>query len=197
MKNLSKITILFFILFSMASYSDAQSFTVNNQQSSVKWNGKKVTGEHYGSINFNSGTLQAKDGQVSGGMFEMDMNSITVEDITDENTNARLKGHLKSDDFFSVNAHPVSRLNITSVKKLSGNEYEFTGNLTIKAITHPITFKATTSVNGSTLQAEGRMVVNRAQYDIKFRSGSFFQNLGDNLIYDEFTLDFKLVAQQQ
>lgn len=197
MKNLSKITILFFILFSVASYSDAQSFTVNNQQSTVKWNGKKVTGEHYGGINFKSGTLQVKDGQVSGGMFEIDMNSITVEDITDENTNARLKGHLKSDDFFSVNTHPVSKLNITGVKKLSGNEYEFNGNLTIKAITHPITFKATTSVNGSSLQAEGRMVVNRAQYDIKFRSGSFFQNLGDNLIYDEFTLDFKLVAQQQ
>lgn len=196
MKNLSKITLLFFILFSMATYTHAQSFTVNNQQSTVKWNGKKVTGEHYGSINFKSGTLQVKDGQVTGGTFEMDMNSITVEDITDENTNGRLKGHLKSDDFFSVDKHPVSRLNITGVKKLSGNEYEFTGNLTIKAITHPITFKASSTVNGNTLQAEGRMVVNRALYEIKFRSGSFFQNLGDNLIYDEFTLDFKLVAQQ-
>lgn len=197
MKNLSQIFILFFILFGVSVYSHAQSFTVNTQQSSVKWNGKKVTGEHYGSINFKSGTLQVKDGQVSGGTFEMDMTSITVEDITDENTNGRLKGHLKSDDFFSVEAHPVSKLNITGVKKLSGNEYEFSGNLTIKAITHPVTFKATTSVIGNTLKAEGIMVVNRARYDIKFRSASFFQNLGDNLIYDDFTLDFKMVAQQQ
>lgn len=197
MKNLLKFTFLFFILFSVASYTHAQSFTVNNQQSSVKWNGKKVTGEHYGSINFKNGTLQVKDSQITGGMFEMDMNSITVEDITDENTNGRLKGHLKSDDFFSVEKHPVSTFNITGVKKLSGNEFEYTGNLTIKAITHPITFKATTTVSGNTLRAEGKMVVNRAKYDIKFRSASFFQNLGDNLIYDDFTLDFKLVAQQQ
>jgi polyisoprenoid-binding protein YceI len=197
MKTIKKLTAIAFILFGMVAYTNAQSFVVSKDQSIVKWNGKKVGGEHYGTIKFSSGTLQVSNGQVNTGVFEMDMTSIVCEDITNEGTNQRLVNHLKSDDFFSVESHPTSRMTITGVKKTSGNDYEFSGNLTIKGITNPITFKATTEVSGSTLRASGVMVVDRAKYDIKFRSGSFFQNLGDNLIYDDFTLDFSLVANAQ
>lgn len=197
MKTVKKLVAISFILFGIVTFSHAQSFVVNKDQSTVKWNGKKVGGEHYGTIKFSSGTLQVNNGQVSTGVFEMDMTSIVCEDITNEGTNQRLVNHLKSDDFFSVESNPTSRMSITGVKKTSGNEYEFSGNLTIKGITNPITFKATTDVSGSTLRASGVMVVDRAKYDIKFRSGSFFQNLGDNLIYDDFTLDFSLVANVQ
>lgn len=197
MKTVKKLAAISFILLGIVTFSYAQSFVVNKDQSTVKWNGKKVGGEHYGTIKFSSGTLQVNNGQVSTGVFEMDMTSIVCEDITNEGTNQRLVNHLKSDDFFSVESNPTSRMSITGVKKTSGNEYEFSGNLTIKGITNPITFKATTDVSGSTLRASGVMVVDRAKYDIKFRSGSFFQNLGDNLIYDDFTLDFSLVANVQ
>lgn len=197
MKTIKKFTAIAFILFGVVSFTYAQSFVVNKDQSTVKWNGKKVGGEHYGTIKFVGGTLQVSNGQVNTGVFEMDMSSIVCEDITNPGTNQKLVGHLKSDDFFSVETHPTSRMTITGVKKTSGNEYEFTGNLTIKGITNPITFKATSEVSGSTLKASGVMVVDRAKYDIKFRSGSFFQNLGDNLIYDDFTLDFSLVANVQ
>lgn len=197
MKKLLRLSSIFFLLFSIAFFSQAQSFVVNKNASQVKWNGKKVTGEHHGTINLANGTLQVANGQVASGSFEMDMASIVNEDLTDAGYNKRLVDHLKSDDFFSVENHPVSRLTISSVKKLGGNEYEYTGNLTIKGITNPVTFTANTSVNGNALKAEGKMVVNRTKYDIKFRSGTFFQNLGDNLIYDDFTLDFTLVANAQ
>lgn len=190
-------TVLVAILLGTATIVSAQSFSVNKDQSKVRWNGKKVSGEHYGTIEFSSGMLQVNNGQVASGSFEINMNSIVCEDITNPGTNAKLVGHLKSDDFFSADKFPVSRMEIKSVKKTSGNEFEYTGNLTIKGITHPVTFTASTTVEGKTLKASGKIVIDRTKYDIRFRSGSFFQNLGDNMIYDDFTLDFTMVANTQ
>ncbi|HAX95047.1 MAG TPA: lipid-binding protein [Prolixibacteraceae bacterium] len=195
MKTLSAITLSVFLFFGAAQISVAQDFNVNTSQSAVKWNGKKVTGEHYGTIKLKSGSLKVANGQVTGGNFEMDMNSIVCEDLTNQDMNARLVGHLKSDDFFSVEKHGTSKFVLSNVKKVSGNEYEFTGNLTIKGITHPVTFEANTEVNGNQLKANGKITVDRTKYDIRFRSGKFFSDLGDNLIYDDFTLDFNLTAQ--
>jgi polyisoprenoid-binding protein YceI len=105
-----------------------------------------------------------------------------------------LVGHLKSDDFFSVEKHPVSKFEIKDVKHKSGNQYTLTGDLTIKDITHPVSFDAAVDVKDKQLTAKGKMEVDRTLYDIKFRSGRFFSGLGDNLIYDTFTLDFDIVA---
>lgn len=197
MKTVKKLVALTLVLLSVLTIAHSQNFVVNKNQSTVKWNGKKVGGEHYGTIKFNTGSLQVNNGQVSTGVFEIDMNSIVCDDITSEASNQRLVNHLKSDDFFSVSTHPTSRFSVTGVRKLSGNEYEYTGNMTIKGITHPVTFKAITEVDGSTLRASGTMVIDRAKFDVRFGSGSFFQNLGDRLIYDDFTLDFNLVANAQ
>ena len=122
------------------------------------------------------------------------MNTIVVQDIKDAGTNGKLTGHLKSDDFFGVEKFPVSSLVLTGVKKLSGDNYEFTGNLTIKGITHPLTFTAMSVLKGNSLHSTGKITINRAKYDIRYGSGSFFQGLGDKMIYDDFTLEFNLVA---
>ncbi len=197
MKTIKKLVAITFILLGAIAIAQAQIFVVNKNQSTVKWNGKKVGGEHYGTIKFNNGSLQLNNGQISTAVFEIDMNSIVCDDITNEGSNQRLVNHLKSDDFFSVSTHPTSRFSLSRVRKLSGNEFEYTGNMTIKGITHPVTFNATTEVNGSTLRASGTMVIDRAKFDVRFGSGSFFQNLGERLIYDDFTLDFNIVANTQ
>lgn len=197
MKSFRKIFAIAVIMMGIAGVTQAQTFVVNKDQSQVKWNGKKVSGEHYGTIEFSGGALQVTNGQISSGTFEINMNSIVCEDITNPATNAKLVGHLKSDDFFSTDKFPTSKMAITSVRKVTGNDYEYTGNLTIKGISHPVTFTTQTVVEGSTLKATGKIVIDRTKYDIRFRSGSFFQNLGDNLIYDDFTLDFNMVANTQ
>jgi polyisoprenoid-binding protein YceI len=122
------------------------------------------------------------------------MTSILNEDIKDAAMNGRLVGHLRSDDFFSVEKFPVSRLQLREIKNLTGNEVEYTGDLTIKGITHPVTFRAITVVDGNILKANGKITVNRAKYDVRYGSGAFFSNLGDKLIYDDFTLDFSIEA---
>ncbi len=157
-----------------------------------------MTGSHNGSISITGGDLQVDGSTLKGGSFTVDTRTMTVEDIKDANGNARLLNHLKSDDFFSVEKHPSAAFAITSAKKKSGNEYDITGNLTIKGITQPVTFlpPATVVVNGSQLNAKATIKIDRTKFDIKYRSNSFFQNLGDKAIYDDFTLDVELVANK-
>lgn len=173
----------------------ASSYVVDASSSTVKWQGKKVTGEHHGSIDLKSGTLDVEDNSILGGTIVMDMQSISDEDLTDEGYNKKLVGHLKSDDFFSVANYPTAKLVLTDVKK-SGNDYNFTGDLTIKGITHSVSFTGKATDAGDKIKVEGSMIVDRSKYNIKFRSASFFENLGDKLIYDDFTLDFVLLAKK-
>jgi polyisoprenoid-binding protein YceI len=196
MKTTGKLlgTIAFAFIFSLASI--AGNYEIDKNKSEVKWNGKKVTGEHYGTIQLKHGTVKVKDGKIAGGTFVMDMTSIVNEDISNESMNAKLVGHLKSDDFFSVEKHPAARLVLKEVKHKGGDDYTFTGHLTIKEITHPVTFATTSSIKDGKLASKGKIEVDRTLYDIKFRSGKFFPDLGDNLIYDTFTLDFDVVAME-
>jgi polyisoprenoid-binding protein YceI len=202
---LKKIKLLFisFLLVSAhliyANGSDKEnslSFIVNPSLSSVEWSARKVAGAHNGQINILDGQLLMQGDAIKGGEFTVDMNSITCADISDERSNTRLVNHLKSDDFFGSSIHPVSSLVIISATRKSGNEYEITGNLTIKGITNEIVFPAKIQVAQNKVTANAEITVDRTKYDIKYRSGSFFDSLGDRLIYDDFNLKVELVASQ-
>ncbi|WP_430973078.1 YceI family protein [Sunxiuqinia rutila] len=173
----------------------AGNYVVDASNSTVSWNGKKVTGEHYGSIDIKEGSLEVVDGEVKGGTVVIDMQSIKNEDLTNEEYNQKLVGHLKSDDFFSVETHPTASLVLTEVKK-SGNSYTFTGDLTIKGTTKPVSFQATSTTQSGGVTLEGKLVIDRSDYDVRYGSKSFFDNLGDKMIYDDFTLDFVVVAKK-
>lgn len=185
----TKTMALLMLALALTSTVLAGNLKVNTAKSTVQWTGKKVTGEHTGTIGIKDGTLEVENSMLTGGKIVMDMNSIVDKDLTDPAWNAKLIGHLKSDDFFGVETYPTSELVIT---KVIGNAQNYTvsGNLTIKGITNPVTFKVTASADGKSYK--GSMTIDRAKYNIKFRSKSFFENLGDNLIYDDFTLDFNI-----
>lgn len=158
--------------------------------SSIEWLGKKVTGQHTGTVNIKSGKLEMSNGKLTGGMFEIDMTSIAVTDLTG-NMKGKLEGHLASDDFFSVASYPVATVKITEAKMLDSNKYDVTADLTIKGITEPINFTAT--MNGDSATAD--ITVDRAKYNVRYGSGSFFEGLGDKMIYDNFDLSVKLVMK--
>lgn len=175
----------------------ATTYAVDTEQSVINWNGKKVTGEHYGTVKINKGTLSVDGNKLTGGTVEADMKTLTSLDLKDnENMYNRLVTHLKSDDFFSVEKHPVATFVITKATPKGGSQYDLTGNLTIKGITQPVTFPATVNITKNGVEANGKMSVDRTKYDIKFRSKSFFENLGDKAIYDDFTLEVKLLAKK-
>lgn len=187
MKNLKTYFLALTVLIAFSAYS--QDFTANTSSSTVKWTGEKVTGTHYGHIKIKEGTLKVKKNTIESGMFAIDMTTISCDDLEGE-WHDKLIGHLKSEDFFGVDKHPVSTLKITSPASFKNGEAEVKANLTIKDKTHPVTFKA--KKDGSSYTAT--IVVDRTLYDIRYGSGKFFDNLGDKTISDEFTLEVKLVA---
>ncbi|WP_262923032.1 YceI family protein [Hymenobacter cellulosilyticus] len=93
----------------------ATVYKVQPQLSTLGWVGKKVTGQHSGTIQFKSGDVEVKGNQITGGTFVIDMNSLKVTDITDADTNGKLMGHLRSDDFFSIEKNATSTFKITKI----------------------------------------------------------------------------------
>jgi len=172
----------------------ATNYKVNAAKSELTWVGKKVTGEHTGKIALKEGVITMDGAKLTGGKFVADLTSITCTDLTDKEYNGKLIGHLKSDDFFSVEKHPTATFVVTKVAPKSAGVYDVTGNLTIKGITKPTTFPVTVKTTASGAEATGTLVVDRSKYDIKYNSKSFFENLGDKMINDDFTIDVKLVA---
>jgi len=172
-------------------FAFAQEISVNTDLSELKWTGKKVTGEHWGYIQLKDASLSVKNNQIQSGVFKIDMESINNQDIENEKTNAQLIGHLKSDDFFSVDKYPVATLKIKESTPFKNGFAEIKANLTIKGITHPISFKAEQLVNGY----KAKITVDRTKYNVRYGSEKFFDNLGDNMIYDDFTLDVKIITE--
>jgi polyisoprenoid-binding protein YceI len=175
----------------------AQSFKVDNQASKIGWLAKKATGEHNGNINITNGNLQIQNNVLTAVSLDIDTRTITDIDLTEKADNDKLISTLKSETFFNADKFPKASLLTTSIVHNSGQQYTVTGKLTIKGITNDVTFPATVSVNGKKLTANAKITIDRTKYDIKFRSKSFFENLGDKVIYDNFDLDVALTANAQ
>lgn len=202
MKKYSLVIIgilLFFIGVSASDSSDSKTvYKIETEKSKVIWTAKKVSGEHTGTLSFNNGEVHVESGNILAANLKMDMNSIVCTDITNENMNQKLVGHLKSDDFFSVEKFSNSVFDATSfVKNTNDENYSVTGNLTIKGITHEVLFQATVEVVNGEMKANGTATLDRTKWEIKYGSGKFFQNLGDNMIYDDFQIEFNFVAQAE
>jgi polyisoprenoid-binding protein YceI len=164
----------------------------------VTWKATKVLGGHIGTIKFKEGSLELKEGRPTGGQFIVDMKSIVDLDLDPTGRwNKILVEHLKSEDFFSVEKHPYSEFILQESKKTSGNEYTIKGVLVIKGIKKALDFKALVQLEGDVLKASGNIVFDRTHFDMKFRSGKFFQGLGDKLIHDTVTLKIELVAKKE
>jgi polyisoprenoid-binding protein YceI len=169
----------------------AQEMSVDVSKSEIKWTGKKVSGEHWGYINLKSGSFTLENGKIVNGMFIIDMTTIVCKDLESPEWNQKLVGHLKSDDFFSVDKFETATLKINESSEFKNDVAEVKGDLTIKGITKPISFKAKKE-SGKYM---AKITVDRTKYDVKYGSGKFFDNLGDNMIDDDFTLDVKLVTK--
>jgi polyisoprenoid-binding protein YceI len=186
MKNLKSIALALVVVLSTLSVS-AQTKNINTATSSIEWLGKKVTGQHNGTVNFKDGTLVFKKNILAGGSFTVNMTSLTATDLSGE-YQGKLNGHLKADDFFGTEKYPTATLVFKKIGVKSANVYNVTADLTIKGITKPVTFELT--VNGNT--ATTTFNVDRTKYDIKYGSKSFFESIGDKAIYDEFELKVAL-----
>ena len=197
-----KIFILILSVITLTSFTiltHQDHVKVNTENSTVEWTGSKITSSHEGNINVKSGKLILDHGRLVGGEFVIDMTSINCTDLKPNEGGDKLVKHLKADDFFGVEKHPTSKLKITKVKGLkivdeNGNNYAVVADLTIKGITHSITFNANVKIKGTAFLAIAKIKIDRTKWDIKYNSGSFFDGLGDYMILDEIAFDVYLLS---
>ncbi|TAE87444.1 MAG: YceI family protein [Bacteroidetes bacterium] len=177
----------------------ANTLKVSAQESTIKWTAKKVTGEHWGNVKFSDGTVTVDGKNLTGGTFNMDMTSIDCQDLQGE-YNGKLVGHLKSDDFFAVEKFKTATLKIKSLTAIAGAKagdktHNVTADLTIKGMTHPVSFPAQIIVSKTGVIANADFDVDRTLYDIKYGSGKFFEGLGDKAINDNFNIKVRVIAK--
>ena len=167
------------------------TYKVDAASSTLTWKGYKPTGSHTGTILLQSGTIEMQDNKIKSGSFVADMSS-----IKDADGSEKLEGHLKSADFFEIEVFPTSKFEVTKTHHMDGKTH-VTGNLTIKDITKEITFEAVVVAKGKTVTLTSETFqVNRADYNIKYKSQSFFNDLKEKFINDEFDLQVTIVAKK-
>lgn len=180
-----------FIIFAALLSGEAKEVKVDTKASTIVWSGSKVIGGgHTGNISLKSGSLDIAGGKLKGGTFVIDMGTITESEGSD-----RLVGHLKSDDFFGIATNPTAEFKTSKVKANKDGGYDLTGDITIKGKTETISFPVVLKEVGSGYEATASITVDRSKFDVKYGSGSFFDDLGDKAISDEFTLEVKLVTE--
>lgn len=196
MKKLSYLFISFTLLLTttFVTMGQTQKISLKKDSGEITWKGKKVTGKkHHGKISIKEGMLHVVDGELKDINVTIDMNSIDNQDIDSEKYRNKLEGHLKSDDFFHVKQYPESHFKSTSIVKSSKeNKYYVEGNLTIKGQTHPIEFSAFFNAEENNYKAEAELTFDRSKYNVRYGSDSFFDNLGDDMIYNDIDLEINL-----
>lgn len=188
MKIISLVFALMLVVSSPSVFG--QKSKVDLTKSTVKWTGNKIGGSHNGVIRIKSGDLEVKGDEIIKGNFVIDMTSLTNTDIDDKESNQKLVGHLKSDDFFGVEKYPTSTLVVKKSTKFVNNKATVTGDLTIKGKSQEVTFDVTRNKKDYT----SRIEVDRSKYDVRYGSKSFFDNLGNKAIDDIFILDVNVVT---
>ena len=172
------------------------NYVIDNQKSVIEWKGEKFTGDHSGTIQVKSGTITMEHHMASKGNFVIDMNTINCTDMEGD-SKKDLEDHLKEDDFFSVSKFPEATFTITGctpLKDENGNNCTVKGNLTIKGIANEVSFPALITVSGHVLNAKAELKFDRTKWDIKYKSKSVFDDLGDKFIYDDISMKLNLVA---
>lgn len=184
---------VFFLMLAGLFFLNAHAqkkLTADNDKTKLEWLGEKVTGEHKGTIRLKSGWLNWENNKITNGEFLIDMTT-----LEDESDNQKLEGHLRSGDFFGVEKYPVSKLVITESSPFEKGTGTVQGQLTIKDITQPVEFRAAVQQKEDGLWFYSNIPIDRTRYDIRYGSGSFFDNLGDKTIYDEFKLKVALLMK--
>ena len=173
------------------------NYAINKMDSKIIWTGKQLsTKQHEGTINILDGDIQIDKNGFIKGEIKIDMKTINTTNLEGQWKN-KLDGHLKSPDFFDVNNYPSAYLKFRSDEKtISEGNLKFDGQLTIKGITHPISFTSKIKDADGKLTANAELTFDRSLYNVKYGSGKFFSNLGDKMILDDISVEVVVVASK-
>lgn len=171
-------------------------YSIDPSNALVKWTGRKVILKNWidtGTIGIKQITFDVKNNSIISNKFEFDMTTISAATTGAGSGQDKLSGHLKSADFFDVAKYPTSVFVARSITLASSStSFIVTGNLTIKDVTKEIAIPVAFSRVDGVIIAKGSIDIDRTKWNVKYGSGSFFDNLGNNVIDDIFNLNFEL-----
>ncbi|NCP58767.1 MAG: YceI family protein [Flavobacteriales bacterium] len=125
---------------------EADTLVLNLEKSKINWVATEMRGikRRTGIISFKDGFFFIRNGEIVGGKFTVDMETMDVTDVPLHENIARrnLLNHLRSDDFFNVAQYSISTIELTNVQKTINDSLQITGNLTIREVTKNIVFFA-------------------------------------------------------
>ena len=174
-----------------------EKYNVDIATSVLNWKGTKPLGAHDGVVSLKSGSLVIEKNELVEGEFIINMSSIANVDMKGTDGAGKIEGHLKSEDFFDVAKYPTSKFVITNVEENEDGKLAVTGNLKIKDVTKSITIPAMIATeNGVIVFTSEVFNINRADFNVKYGSKSFFDNLKDKFINDMMELSFEVKASK-
>ncbi|CAM3864812.1 YceI family protein [Mucilaginibacter galii] len=170
---------------------------IDTKASFLTWQGASLNGlinTQTGYIYISNGELMVENGQVKSGTIEVGMN--TIEDKNHGSDN-KLVNHLKDPDFFDTKRFPFSTIVITGVALVNGEDRKVTGDLTIKGITHAVTFPAKIKVKNGMVTANAQLVIDRTKWDVRYKSAKFYNNLANQTMSDSIKFYIHIIAKKQ
>ena len=178
------------------------TYKADPAQSRIEWTGTKPVGKHHGTFILKEGNLMADAGNITGGKFSIDINSLKADD-QDSVGNGKLAGHLLSPDFFDAAKFPEGTFEITAVKagidtSLNKGEvvmkdatHTITGNLTLKGVTKSISFPAKVAITDAQITTDANFNIDRTQWGMSYGND---KSLQDKFIRPEVNMMLHIVA---
>lgn len=174
------------------------TFIVDNELSSIQWEGRNPTTSHFGTVGVSQGELRVKDGIVSG-MIEVDMSSIHNINLEGDALQPVLEAHLKSDDFFFTSMFPKAVLTLNEVIPLdpqwqTSPNFHVRGELTLRGISATLDFDMTVNLADDVLQVEAHFDIDRTRWKVIYGSARFFEHLGMHKVFDLISIQLRITA---
>jgi polyisoprenoid-binding protein YceI len=174
-------------------------YSLTKDKPRINWTAKKISGSgHSGIIPASRGKFKVEEGVITKGLVSFNMNGFEVTDI-DGDSKENFENHLKNADFFDVDKFPEATLsfNSSSVNEDGTKTLSCTLDMHGIAVDYDIPFKLKEqqlTQGGIGYNISGEFFMDRTKHDIKYGSGSFFDNLGDKAIKDDVLVSFAFLA---
>lgn len=192
--------ISFFLMFSACQTRSAaqQTYQLDTRNSKILWNSGKL-GNHTGYLLFNSGTLYySAAGEPVNGSFLINTAGIRNTDRISEADQKKNEATLKDEDFLDAARYPTATIHVTKITRINKSDsFAVTGDLTIKNITHPVSFIASLIQKNKNIHITGSLDMHRYLWNIHRpanQSTAFLSGLVSKTVGDEagITLDITL-----
>jgi len=166
-----------------------KSFSVDTVSSQILW----YCGRHYGCVRLDTGSVESVNNNIIGGSFIVDMNTVSDDDITDNNLlRLTLDNVIKSLSFFNVETFSDSKFKIEEVEKIDSDYYYITGILEIQDVERNISFKSKIVFKENRIIVDSDIInIDRTNWGVNYLSEKYDPEGKENMYVPD-TISFKV-----